>query len=119
MKRRELDGLSEVGLPYVGRYLNQSIMRSKANYVLEADIKGFFDNVDHDWLMEFLAHDIEDKKFLCYVKQFLIVGVMEGTEQLESNRDTPQGGQISLILPNVYLHYVLDLLGLTFYLQAL
>ncbi|WP_409967676.1 group II intron reverse transcriptase/maturase [Bengtsoniella intestinalis] len=93
----------------VVRYLNQSIMRSKANYVLEADIKGFFDNVDHDWLMKFLAHDIEDKNFLRYVKRFLIAGVMEGTERLESDRGTPQGGQISPILANVYLHYVLDL----------
>jgi len=79
------------------------------NYVLEADIKGFFDNVDHDWLMQFLAHDIADKNFLRYVKRFLIAGVMEGTEWKESEKGTPQGGQISPVLANVYLHYVLDL----------
>ena len=93
----------------VVQYINQTIMTKKVNYVLEADIKGFFDNVNHDWLMEFLAHDIQDKNFLRYIKRFLIAGIMEGTELLESDRGTPQGGLISPVLANVYLHYVLDL----------
>jgi group II intron reverse transcriptase/maturase len=91
------------------RLINQTIMTRKVNYVLEADIKGFFDNVDHDWLMKFLENDIVDKNFLRYVKRFLIAGVMEGTERKESDKGTPQGGQISPVLANVYLHYVLDL----------
>jgi len=90
-------------------YINETIMSRKVNCVLEADIKGFFDNVNHDWLMKFLANDIQDKNFLRYVKRFLIAGIMEGTEVLESDKGTPQGGQISPILANVYLHYVLDL----------
>jgi len=89
--------------------INRIIMTRKVNYVLEADIKGFFDNVDHDWLMKFLENDIADKNFLRYVKRFLIAGVMEGTERKESDKGTPQGGQISPVLANVYLHYVLDL----------
>ena len=93
----------------VVRYINQTIMCRKVNYVLEADIKGFFDNVDHDWLMKFLEHDIADKNFLRYIKRFLIGGIMEGTELKESDRGTPQGGLISPDLANVYLHYVLDL----------
>lgn len=93
----------------VVQYINQTIMTKKVNYVLEADIKGFFDNVNHDRLMEFLAHDIQDKNFLRYIKRFLIAGIMEGTELLESDRGTPQGGLISPVLANVYLHYVLDL----------
>ena len=93
----------------VVRYINQTIMTRKVNYVLEADIKGFFDNVDHDWLMKFLEHDIQDKNFLRYIKRFLIAGIMEGTERLDSDRGTPQGGLISPVLANVYLHYVLDL----------
>jgi group II intron reverse transcriptase/maturase len=93
----------------VVKFINQTIMREKVNYVLEADIKGFFDNVDHDWLMKFLEHDIADKNFLRYIKRFLIAGVMEGTEWKESDKGTPQGGQISPVLANVYLHYVLDL----------
>lgn len=93
----------------VVRYMNEKIMRRPINYVLEADIKGFFDNVDHDWLMKFLEHDIDDKNFLRYIKRFLIGGVMEGTKLLDSDKGTPQGGLISPILANVYLHYVLDL----------
>jgi group II intron reverse transcriptase/maturase len=93
----------------VVEYINQTIMCHKIGYVLEADIKGFFDNVDHDWLMKFLEHDIQDKNYLRYIKRFLIAGVMEGTELLDSDRGTPQGGLISPVLANVYLHYVLDL----------
>lgn len=93
----------------VVKLINQTIMRKKVNYVLEADIKGFFDNVDHDWLMKFLEHDIDDKNFLRYIKRFLISGIMEGTERKDSDRGTPQGGLISPVLANVYLHYVLDL----------
>lgn len=93
----------------VVRTINQTVMTKKVNYVLEADIKGFFDNVDHDWLMKFLAHDIQDKNFLQYVKRFLIAGVMEDGKRLDSERGTPQGGLISPVLANVYLHYVLDL----------
>ena len=93
----------------VVRYINQTIMTKKVNYALEADIKGFFDNVDHDWLMKFLEHDIQDKNFLRYIKRFLSAGIMEGTELIDSDRGTPQGGLISPVLANVYLHYVLDL----------
>ena len=64
----------------------------RVNYVLEADIKGFFDNVNHEWLMKFLAHDIQDKNFLRYVKRFLIAGVMEGTELKDSDKGTPKAG---------------------------
>jgi len=93
----------------VVREINQTIMTRKVNYVLEADIKGFFDSVSHDWLMKFLENDIADKNFLRYIKRFLIAGVMEGTARKESEKGTPQGGQISPVLANVYLHYTLDL----------
>jgi group II intron reverse transcriptase/maturase len=84
-------------------------MTRRVNYVLEADFKSFFDDVDHDWLMKFLENDIADSNFLRYIKRFLIAGVMEGNEFHESERGTPQGGLISPILANVYLHYVLDI----------
>ena len=61
----------------VVRYINQTIMTKKVNYIVEADIKGFFDNVNHDWLMKFLGETIEDKNFLRYIKRFLISGYME------------------------------------------
>ena len=92
----------------VVRYINQTVMTKKVNYVLEADIKGFFDNVNHEWLMRFLNFDIADRRFLRYVRRFLIAGVMEDGAYLESDRGTPQGGLISPVLANVYLHYVLD-----------
>ena len=92
----------------VVRYINQTVMTKKVNYVLEADIKGFFDNVNHEWLMRFLNFDIADRRFLRYVRRFLIAGVMEDGKYLESDRGTPQGGLISPVLANVYLHYVLD-----------
>lgn len=92
----------------VVRYINQTIMTKKVNYVLEADIKGFFDNVNHDWLMRFLNFDIADRRFLRYIKRFLRAGIMEEGAFLESERGTPQGGLISPVLANVYLHYVLD-----------
>jgi group II intron reverse transcriptase/maturase len=91
------------------RYISHTITTKKVGYVLEADIKGFFDNVDHNSLMKFLEHDIADRNFLRYIKRFLIGGVMDGTVRQESDKGTPQGGLISPVLANVYLHYVLDL----------
>ena len=93
----------------VVKFIDEAVQSSKVNYVLEADIKGFFDNLDQEWLMTFLKHDIADKNFLRYIKRFLKAGVMEETGLLESDRGTPQGGVISPVLANVYLHYVLDL----------
>lgn len=91
------------------REINQTIMTKKVNYILDADIKGFFDNVDHNCLMEFLRHDIGDKNFLRYVSRFLRSGIIENLKYYESDKGTPQGGLISPVLANVYLHYVLDL----------
>lgn len=91
------------------REVNQLIMTKKTNFIVDADIKGFFDNVDHDWLMKFLAHDIADKHFLRYIKRFLKAGIMEDMAYQESDKGTPQGGLISPVCANVYLHYVLDM----------
>ena len=88
--------------------INWLLMTRKINYVLDADIKGFFDNIDHDIMMMFLEHEIEDKNFLRYIKRFLKSGVLEDYKYYESDKGTPQGGLISPILANVYLHYVLD-----------
>lgn len=92
----------------VVKYINQTIMTKKVNYILDADIKGFFDNLDQRWLMKFLEHDIADRNFLRYVSRFLKSGIMDEGNKLESDKGTPQGGQISPVLANVYLHYVLD-----------
>jgi len=79
------------------------------NWVVDADIRAFFDTVDHEWLMKFLEHDIEDKNFLRYVKRFLKAGIMEAGEYYDADMGVPQGGLISPVLANVYLHYVVDM----------
>lgn len=91
------------------REINQIVMTTKVNYVVDADIKGFFDNVDHKWLMKFLENDIQDKNFLRYIVRFLKSGIIEDMKYYESDKGTPQGGLISPVLANVYLHYVLDM----------
>ena len=91
------------------REINQILMIKKVNYVLDCDIKGFFDNIDHKWLMKFLQEHIQDKNFLRYINRFLISGYIEDMKFYETDKGTPQGGLISPILANVYLHYVLDL----------
>ena len=88
--------------------INQRIMINKVNYILDCDIKGFFDNVNHEWLIKFLEHDIQDKNFIRYIVRFLKSGIIEDLKYYESDKGTPQGGIISPILANVYLHYVLD-----------
>lgn len=89
--------------------LDKTIKGKKVNYIVDADIKGFFDNLSHKWLIEFLKHTIQDKHFIRYINRFLISGIMEEGKKLECDKGTPQGGIISPILANVYLHYVLDL----------
>ncbi|MBQ1412469.1 MAG: group II intron reverse transcriptase/maturase [Clostridia bacterium] len=91
------------------REIIEMIQYRKVNYVVEADIRGFFDNVNHEWLMRMLAHDIADKRFLEIIQRFLKAGVMENGKYLDSEKGTPQGNGASPVLANIYLHYVLDL----------
>jgi len=91
------------------RALSGEVEGGRIHHIVDADIKGFFDNVDHEWLMQFLDHRIADKRVLRYVKRFLKAGVMEDGAVSSSDRGTPQGGLISPILANIYLHYSLDL----------
>jgi len=79
-------------------------------YIVEADIKGFFDNMDHEWLMKMLAQRIEDKALLHLINQWLKARIMTPENGFEKpSSGTPQGGVISPILANIYLHYALDL----------
>ena len=91
------------------RALNQTVENQPINNIVEADIRGFFDNVDQDQLMKFLEHRIADKRVLRYIKRFLIAGIQEDGAFRASERGTPQGGVISPLLANIYLHYSLDL----------
>lgn len=82
----------------------------KYNFVVEADIKGFFDNIDHDWLLKMLAERIDDKAFLWLIGKWLKAGILDTDGNvLHPITGTPQGGIISPILANIYLHYALDL----------
>ena len=89
--------------------LNKSLMTKPVNYVVEVDIRKFFDNVNHYWLLRCLEERINDPNLLWLVRQFLKGGVMEDGVYTDSESGTPQGGIVSPLLANIYLHYVLDL----------
>jgi RNA-directed DNA polymerase len=91
------------------RTLSDAVENRQVNHIVEADIKGFFDNVNQEWLMKFLDHRIGDKRIQRMVKRFLRAGVAEDGQVRVSDEGTPQGGVISPLLANIYLHYALDL----------
>lgn len=88
--------------------LATAIQRKKVNWVLDADIRGYFDAIDHGRLMQFVAHRIADKRVLRLIQKWLSAGVMEDGRWTESKEGTPQGATMSPLLANIYLHYVLD-----------
>jgi group II intron reverse transcriptase/maturase len=77
--------------------------------VLDADIRSFFDTIDHEWMQKFLEHRIADKRLVRLLMKWMHAGVMEEGSLREVEKGTPQGGVISPLLANIYLHYVLDL----------
>ena len=89
--------------------LNEIICGKKVGWVLEADLKNFFGSLDHEWMMKFVEHRIGDPRILCLIRRWLKVGVLEDGIITASEEGTPQGGSISVLLSNLYLHYVLDL----------
>lgn len=89
-------------------YLDKMIHREKVNYIVDLDIKGFFDNIDHEWLIKFIEYRIRDKVYIRYIKRFLKSGILEQGKLIKLELGTPQGGIISPILGNIYLHFVLD-----------
>jgi len=89
--------------------VDKTIMTKPINYVIEADIKGYFDNVSHDWMMKFLQVRIKDPSFLLLMRRFLKAGYFEAGQIVATEQGTPQGGNLSPMLSNVFLHYVLDL----------
>jgi group II intron reverse transcriptase/maturase len=91
------------------KQLNKIIMTQPINHIIDADIKGFFDHVDHGWMRKFLEHRISDTNFDRLIYRFLRNGYMEEGREYDVEKGTPQGGIISPVLANIYLHYVLDL----------
>jgi RNA-directed DNA polymerase len=89
--------------------LNVGICRKKVNWILDADIRGFFDHVSHEWLEKFLRHRIADTRVLRLIQKWMKAGVLEEGEWSGTEQGTPQGAVISPLLANVYLHYGFDL----------
>jgi group II intron reverse transcriptase/maturase len=89
--------------------VDKIIMRERINYVIEADIKGYFDKVSHDWMIKFLQVRINDSSFLLLIRRFLKAGYFEAGKIVSTEQGTPQGGNLSPALSNIFLHYVLDL----------
>src|SRR4051812_576738 len=89
--------------------LNEVIAGGKIGWVLEADLKNFFGSLDHDWVLRFVAHRVGDPRLINLIRRWLKAGVLEDGAVHPSKMGTPQGGSISVLLSNLYLHYVLDL----------
>jgi group II intron reverse transcriptase/maturase len=85
------------------------IQTKKVSWLLDADIRGFFDTLNHEWLVKFVEHRIADDRVVRHIQKWLNAGVMEEGKRVEQEEGTPQGGSISPLLANLYLHHVLDL----------
>jgi RNA-directed DNA polymerase len=92
------------------RDMNRELQFGRYEYIVEADIKGYFDNIDHEWLMRMLEQRIDDKAFLALIRKWLKAGILDTDgKTIHPVTGTPQGGVISPVLANIYLHYVLDI----------
>jgi RNA-directed DNA polymerase len=92
------------------RELTDAVHRGRYEFVYEADIKGFFDHIRHDWLVRMLEQRIDDGAIIRLIRKWLRAGILEEDGRIEHPESgTPQGGIVSPVLANVYLHYVLDL----------
>jgi RNA-directed DNA polymerase len=89
--------------------LTVSIERMPVKWILDADIRGFFDNVDHEWVMKFVQHRVADRRILRLIQKWLKAGVSENGPWSETKMGTPQGAVVSPLIANIYLHYVYDL----------
>jgi len=89
--------------------LYTGLLTRKVNWVLDADIRGFFDTIDHGWLVKFVEHRIADRRVVRLIQKWLNAGVLEDGTRTRSEEGTPQGGSASPLLANIYLHYVFDL----------
>jgi RNA-directed DNA polymerase len=89
--------------------LYTGLLTRKVNWVLDLDIKGFFDGLSHEWLVKFIEHRVADRRVVRLIQKWLNAGVLEDGKRIRAEEGTPQGGSASPLLANVYLHYVFDL----------
>ena len=89
--------------------LSWALVKKKVNYVLDADIQSFFDNLDKAWMIKFVEHRVADRRILRLIQKWLRAGVMEEGKWSDTEKGSPQGSVISPLLANIYLHYVFDL----------
>ena len=89
--------------------LTYVLENKRIRYVVDADIKGFFDHLDHEWLIKFLEHKISDRNFIRLLKRILKANIIDNGKLMLNTEGAPQGGLCSPVLANIYLHYVLDL----------
>ena len=89
--------------------LHERIAGGKIEWVLEADLKNFFGSLSYEWMLRFVEHRVGDRRLISLIRRWLKAGVLENGEVRLSEEGTPQGGSISVLLSNLYLHYVLDL----------
>lgn len=89
--------------------LYTGLLTRKVNWVLDLDIRGFFDGISHEWLVKFIEHRIADRRVVRLIQKWLNAGVLEDGKRIRVEEGTPQGGSASPLLANVYLHYVFDL----------
>jgi group II intron reverse transcriptase/maturase len=89
--------------------LSYALLKKKVNYMLDADIRGFFDNLDKSWLIKFVEHRVADPRILRLIQKWLNAGVMEEGKWSDTKTGSPQGSVISPLLANIYLHYAFDL----------
>jgi len=85
------------------------IQRKKVNWILDADVMGFFDNLSHEWALKFIEHRVADQRILRLIRKWLKAGVSEDGQWSETDKGTPQGSVASPLIANVYLHYLFDL----------
>jgi len=102
-------GRPELSAHHALATLNEVIAGGMTGWVLEADLKNFFGSLNHDWVLRFVEHRVGDPRLISLIRRWLKAGVLEDGAVHPSEQGTPQGGSISVLLSNVYLHYVLDL----------
>ena len=86
-----------------------AIERKRVNWVLDADIRGFFDAIDHGWIRRFVEHRVADPRMLRLIAKWLRAGVLENGRKVVPEKGSPQGATVSPLLANIYLHYTFDL----------